>query len=70
MKWKRNAGGGYLSEDGQLWIHRYWAETGHKTYTRKWWTLCVQDGSGWSVVDDVSGFVAAKEMAEQFRKEA
>lgn len=68
MKWTRRMDS-YLSEDGKFWIHRYWAEHGHKTATRNWWTLCVWRSGSYCVVDDVKGFVAAKKLAEQYVKE-
>lgn len=69
MKWIRRATSNYLTEDGKLWIHRYWADHGHKSATRNWWTLCVWDSGNWNVIDDVAGFVEAKKLAEQFIKE-
>ena len=65
MRWIRVKNGGYVSENQQLWIHRFWADYGYKTATQNWWTLCVASPSGWDVVDDVSSFMAAKKLAEQ-----
>ncbi len=65
IKWTRDGNGNYLSEDGQLSIHRYWSDTGYKTRYRNWWTLCSNEAHGWDVIEDVRGLAAAKKSAER-----
>jgi hypothetical protein len=66
IKWVRDPDGNYVSEDGQLLIHRYWSDARYKTRYRNWWTLCSSEAHGWDVVEDIHRLAAAKKLAERF----
>ena len=66
MKWKRNEGNGYFSEDGQLWIHRFWPDKGDENKMRTYWDICFLNPYGdWMCENTVRTLADAKEWAEK-----